>query len=60
MYPLQQHTATHEDRGLPLWVLPACLLLAAAACAFVLTFTIRLMDGSPAPATPPPAVASIP
>lgn len=58
MHPMRRSGSDEHDPGLPVWVFPVCLLLAAVACALVLTFTIRLMVDSPAPEAPSPAVTT--
>lgn len=60
MHPMQRSGADQHDLGLPIWVLPICLVLAAAACALVLTFAIRLMGESPVPVAPSAPVVSTP
>jgi hypothetical protein len=57
MQQTRLRSADHGE-GLPAWVLPMCVLLAAMACAVVLSVTIHLMSNPQAPASPPPAVSS--
>ena len=46
-----------DEEGLHLWVLVVCLLLAAAACLLLLSFTIRVMSEEPAKRISPATTA---